>query len=153
MSLTSNYKTDEKKEVNGVTVTKGKNADGSKIEFILARMSKANKRYMAALERVSAEHKSAIDRGRLKGDEAEEIFMGVFVKTVLLGWNNVVATDVTGEPEKEYKKGDKLVFADFSVANATKLFTRLPDLYDELQEDAKKATLFQDAEQEEKAKN
>ncbi len=146
MSLTASYKTNQTKEVNGITVCKGRNADGSKIEFILARMSKANKRYMAALEKVNAEHKTAIDRGRMKGDEAEEIFMAVFVKTVLLGWNNVLLSDVTGNKED---KG----FAPFSAENATKLFKNLPDLYEDLQTDAQKATLFQDAEMEEKAKN
>ena len=66
----------------------------------------------------------------MNNDLAERLFMGVFVDTVLLGWNNVQDRD-----------GNNIAF---NRENALKLFEDLPELYDDLQEKAKKASLFRE---------
>ncbi|URA06917.1 tail chaperonin [Xanthomonas phage Pfeifenkraut] len=146
MSLSREYKTDSEKEVSGVPVEVGQNDDGSIPTFILARASKTNKAYQAALTKAAAPFQRQI---QLKIDvsvQLEKAFMDVFCDTVLRGWSNVLMSDVTGN---ESDKG----FADFSKQNATLLFKRLPDLYDYLQEQANSASLFLDATREESAKN
>lgn len=146
MSLSREYKTDSEKEVSGVPVEVGQNDDGSIPTFILARASKTNKAYQAALTKAAAPFQRQI---QLKIDvsvQLEKAFMDVFCDTVLRGWSNVLMSDVTGN---ESDKG----FADFSKQNATLLFKRLPDLYDYLQEQSNSASLFLDATREESAKN
>lgn len=146
MSLSREYKTDSEKEVAGVPVEVGQNDDGSIPTFVLARASKTNKAYQAALTKAAAPFQRQI---QLKIDvsvQLEKAFMDVFCDTVLRGWSNVLMSDVTGN---ESDKG----FADFSKQNATLLFKRLPDLYDYLQEQSNSASLFLDATREESAKN
>lgn len=146
MSLSREYKTDSEKEISGVPVEVGHNDDGSIPTFILARASKTNKAYQAALTKAAAPFQRQI---QLKIDvsvQLEKAFMEVFCDTVLRGWSNVLMSDVTGN---EADKG----FADFSKNNATLLFKRLPDLYDYLQEQSNSASLFLDATREESAKN
>lgn len=139
MSLYNQFATNKEAEVEGVEVEYGANADGSIPSFRISRMSKANKKYTKALERATRPHRRAIELETMNNDLAERLFMGVFVDTVLLGWSNIQDRD-----------GKAIAF---NKENALKLFTDLPELYDDLQEKAKKASLFREEAIEEEAGN
>lgn len=139
MSLYSQFATNKDAEVEGVWVEYGANEDGSIPAFKISRMSKANKKYTKALERATRPHRRAIELETMNNDLAERLFMEVFVDTVLLDWKGIKQRD-----------GEEL---EFCKKNALKLFEDLPELYDDLQEKAKKASLFREETLEEEAGN
>ena len=139
MSLFAQFKTDERKEVEGVPVQYAPNGDGTIPTFFLSRMGKTNKKYTKELNRATKPFSRQLQTDTLPPEQAESIFMGVFVKTVLKGWANVRDED-----------GNELAF---TVENATALFKKLPDLYDDLTEQAKSAALFREADIEADAGN
>lgn len=125
MSLSKQYKTNDVKTMQGFPHQVGENADGSKIVFYLSRMAESNQRYSAALTKATAPHKRKITLGTLPESQAKQITRDVFIATVLMGWENVLLSDVTGDPKDTG-------FATFNKTNAERLFERLPDLYQEL---------------------
>ncbi len=130
MSLYNQFATDKQAEVDGVWVEYGANEDGTIPAFKISRMSKANKKYTKALEKATRPHRRAIELETMNNDLAERLFMEVFVDTVLLDWKNI-----QGRDGSEIK---------LSKDEAMKLFVELPELYDDLQEKAKKASLFRE---------
>lgn len=146
MSLSNQFATDSAKEVEGVVIQYGQNADGSIPGFHISRMSRANVRYTKALEVATRPYRRQIELGTLANDVAERVFTGVFVDSVLKGWENVALSDVTGDAKDTGH-------APFNRANALALFARLPELYEDLQNQAKSAAMFKDEQQEEEAKN
>ena len=60
----------------------------------------------------------------------EKLVMQAFAETVVLGWENVEGRDGT--------------VLEFNVANVIQLFTDLPDLFKDVQEQAQKAVLFRE---------
>ncbi len=141
MSLYKQFATNTDKEIEGIEVqmTEAENEDGSIPTFVVSRMGKSNKRYSKALEAATRPYRRQIELGTMNNDKAEEIFMGVFVDTVLKGWKNV-----------RDENGAEL---PFNKQSATKLFTDLPEVYERLQEDAKLSANFRDAALEEEVKN
>ena len=141
MSLYKQFATNSEKEMEGVEVQmpEAENEDGSIPTFVVSRMGKSNKRYSKALEAATRPYRRQIELGTMNNDKAEEIFMGVFVDTVLKGWKNVRCAD-----------GKVL---EFSKPNALKLFTDLPEVYERLQEEAKLSANFRDEALEAEAKN
>ena len=141
MSLYKQFATNTDKEIEGIEVqmTEAENEDGSIPTFVVSRMGKSNKRYSKALEAATRPYRRQIELGTMNNDKAEEIFMGVFVDTVLKGWKNV-----------RDENGAEL---PFNKQNAVKLLTDLPDVYDRLQEEAKLSANFRDAALEEEVKN
>ena len=144
MSLYKQFATNSEKEMEGVEVqmTEAENEDGSIPTFVVSRMGKSNKRYSKALEAATRPYRRQIELGTMNNDKAEEIFMGVFVDTVLKGWKNV-----RGEG------GEDAAELPFTKAAAVKLFTDLPEVYERLQEEAKLSANFRDAALEEEVKN
>lgn len=139
MSLFSQFATDTSKEIGGVPVTYGPNEDGSVPTFFLRRQGRSNKAYTKAIEKETRPIRRQIELGTLTNEQGDPIIMGVFIKTILVGWENV--QDVDG---KEIQ---------FSEENATDLFKKLPDLYEDLQSKAASAALFRDESLESEAKN
>ena len=141
MSLYKQFATNSEKEMEGVEVqmTEAENEDGSIPTFVVSRMGKSNKRYSKALEAATRPYRRQIELGTMNNDKAEEIFMGVFVDTVLKGWKNV-----------RDENGAEL---PFNKQSATKLFKDLPEVYERLQEEAKLSANFRDAALEEEVKN
>lgn len=146
MSLAKQFATNSSKEIDGVAVQYGANEDGSIPEFIVSRMAKTNKKYAKAIEAATRPYRRQIEIGTMDNDVAERLFMGVFADTVLKSWQNVKLSDVTGNPKDEG-------FAEFTKENAISLFKNLPEMYDDLQEKAKSASMFREEVLEEEAKN
>lgn len=139
MSIFDDFGTNQKAEVEGVWVEYSENKDGTVCAFKVSRMGKSNKKYTKALDRATKPVRRQIELKTLKDDKAEEIFLQVFVDTVLLDWRNVQRQDGTEIP--------------FSKEKAMEVMRALPDLYDDLQEKAKEMALFRQEVLEEEAKN
>lgn len=139
MSLYTQFKTNAAKEVEGVEIQYGPNEDGTIPTFVISRMGKSNKRYTKALEAATRPYRRQIELGTMNNDTAESLFLGVFVDTVLKGWRNV--KDETGNE------------IPFGKETAIKVLSDLPELYDDLQEKAKSASLFREEALEDEAKN
>ena len=141
MSLYKQFATNTDKEIEGIEVqmTEAENEDGSIPTFVVSRMGKSNKRYSKALEAATRPYRRQIELGTMSNDKAEEIFMGVFVDTVLKGWKNV-----------RDENGAEL---PFNKQSATKLFKDLPEVYERLQEEAKLSANFRDVALEDEVKN
>lgn len=139
--LFKQFETNTAKEVDGVDVAfhEAINDDGSVPTFTLARMGKSNKAYSKALEAATRPYRRQVELGTLKAEVAEELFLDVFVSTILKGWHNILAKDGT---EMQFNK-----------QNARSLLKALPEVYERLQEEAKMAANFRDAGLEEEAKN
>ncbi|MCB1238982.1 MAG: hypothetical protein KDB30_04810 [Tetrasphaera sp.] len=139
MTLYNQFATDREKETDGVEVSYAPNEDGTVPTFVVARTSKTNKQYTKALEKAIRPYKRQIDLGTMDNDVAEEIFRTVFAKTILKGWSGIQDKDGNEFP--------------YTTANAIKLLTDLPDLYEDLQERAKSAAAFKQESLEDDAKN
>ncbi len=147
MGLRKTFKTDRDAEINGVEVEVSVNDhNGLPIKIRIARMSQGNKRYTKELNRVTKPHMSAIQNDAMDNDLARKMLQEVFVDTILLGWDNLPASELTGD------EGDTEML-EFTRENALALFKELPDLYDDWEARANKAAAFREKEREEEAKN
>lgn len=146
MSLSNQFKTDKKAEIEGKRVEYAENKDGTIPTFIIGRANRTNRRYSQALERLTKPHRAALKLNSLPKEKAEEIWRDVFIEGNLHGWENVKMSDVTGNEQDEG-------YAEFTKENAVLLFKNLPDLYDDLSGRANDAAEFRIASMEEEAKN
>lgn len=139
--LHAKFKTDRVKEVEGVAIefSDAPNDDGSIPTFTISRMGKTNRAYSKALEQATRPYRRQIELKIFKEETAESVFMGVFVDTILTGWQHV--RNERDEP------------IPYNKQNAIMLMSELPDVYERLQEEAKLASNFREAELEEEAKN
>lgn len=146
MSLSQQFKSDEDKIKKGVPVQYAANPDKTVPTFFISRASAANKDYQKELRRTFKPHETAMRLKTLSDEKAGELLRDVFAKTVLLGWENVLKSDVTGNKED-------IGYCDFNKENAVQLFVSLPDLFDDLNAQANDAALFRDDSLEANAKN
>lgn len=147
MGLRKTFKTDLSAEIDGVEVEVSVNDhNGLPITIRIARMSASNKRYTKELNRVTKPHQSAIQNDAMDNDLARKMLQQVFVDTILLGWNNLPASELSGD------EGDTEELP-FTRDNALALFAELPDLYDDWEARANKAAAFREKEREAAAKN
>lgn len=146
MSLSKQFHTNPEAEQEGAWVDYGPNSDKTVPGFKLSRMAKSNKRYAKTIDRVTKPHRRSIELETMDDELAESMFAEVFVDTILLDWRNIPLSDVTGNDKD---KG----FAEFNRDNALALLKRLPELYEDLQDKAKKASLFREDALEREAKN
>lgn len=147
MGLRKTFKTDRNAEIEGVEVEVSINDHNQKpITIRIARMSASNKRYTKELNRVTKPHQSAIQNDAMDNDLARKMLQEVFVDTILLGWDNLPKSELTGNDEDTE-------LLEFNRDNALALFAELPDLYDDWESRANKAAAFREKEREEAAKN
>lgn len=139
MSLYKQFKTEEKFEQDGIFVEYGTGANGKPITFRVARAGGSNQKYLKLLETRTKPYRRQIQNDTLDNKLAERIFLEVFVDSVLIGWENV--EDAAGAP------------LPFNRDNAIKLFTDLPELYNDLREQAAKSASFRAETKEADAKN
>lgn len=130
MNLYNQFKTDETLETDGIFIEYGETADGKPIRIRIARAGGKNKAFTKALEKATRPHRKAIQTGSLDSATADKLYREVFVDTVVLGWENV--TDENGKP------------LEFNRENALKVFTDLPDLFQDLRDQAANSALFRE---------
>jgi hypothetical protein len=107
------YETDPDLEKGGVTFSLG-----SKGTFKLARAGGANQRYKETVRKLTQPYRRQIANGTIDPEQADALLAKAFARSVIVGWEGVTGRD--GEP------------MDFTVANAEKLLTDLPDLFADL---------------------
>lgn len=142
MSLRKTFKTDHVAETEGVWLDVAVNDhNGKPIRVKLSRMSSSNKRYTAELNKVTKPHQSAIQNDSMDNELARKMLRQVFVNTILLDWDNLPKSDLTGNPADVEP-------LEFTRENALALFDEMPDLYDDWESRAMKASVFREAERE-----
>lgn len=146
MSLTARYKTDSELETKGAKYELPANDDGTIPTFYLARMSNANPRYLKVLNQVMKPYQREIQLGTLSEEKAKELQIRIFVDAILTGWENILASDVTGDP-------NAAGYLDFSKQYATMLLERLPELHRVLSDFASDMSNYLEVNREEAAKN
>jgi hypothetical protein len=139
MSLYKQFKMDEAKQKDGVSVSFGPNDDGTVPTFRIAHMSATNQRYVKVLERESKPFKRMMDLQILPPDLDRKIMINTFCQAILLGWDNV--QDIDGKP------------FPFNATNSVKLMTELPELFFALQREANDIAKFREVQLENEAKN
>lgn len=132
MSLYSQFKTNANRETTGIRV---EYPDFEKPlapvpTFILARAGGSNIAYNRALERETKPLRRAIATGNIPLAALMAINRKVFIETCLLGWENVTTSD-----------GVEL---ECNATNANVLFTDLPDLYADLEQQANNVAHFRE---------
>lgn len=128
MNLYKQFQTSADLEKRGIYLAYGENSAGAPIRFLIARAGGANDAFMKAMEAKVKPLRRQIQNETLELAQIEKLTMEVYCRTVVLGWENV--EDANGNP------------LTFSYENALKLFTDLPDLYKDIQEQAQRSALF-----------
>lgn len=130
MSLYKQFKTDEALETDGIWIEYGTTEAGQPIRIKIARAGGRNTAFSKALERTTRPYRKAIQTGMLDNKTADNLYKDVFAETVVLDWINVEGPD-----------GQLL---EFKKENVVKLFNDLPDLFNDLREQAANAALFRE---------
>lgn len=139
MSLRSTYQTDSTLESEGKVFEIGVNENPVHKDSVqtvkLARMGKSNKAYLAAMERLTAPHRAAIEHGSMPEKLSGRILRQAFAETVVKDWGNIPLSEFTGiETDTDYVK--------FTPEKAIELFGILPELFDDWSEKARAASNF-----------
>lgn len=137
MNLFEAFETNADAETEGARICFGSDETKDPV-FIVKRAGGRNRRYQQVLSARMKPHKRALDAGTLGQDKIDAIYRGVFVETVLVGWENV-----------KDRAGKEIAF---TKENALSLFERLPDLFDEIVSQAAAAETFRTEQLEETAK-
>lgn len=131
MSLYEVYKTDSTKErEEGIKVDL---PGGASIR--LRRAGGSNVQFDRAMDAVMKPYRRQLQMGTLDDGKADELMARVYARAVVIDWENV--TD---------EKGKKLSCTE---ENIVKVFTDLPDLFEDIKAQASNMANFRRAEQEE----
>lgn len=142
MGLRKTFRTDRTLEIEGVWLEVALNDhNDNPIRIKIARMGSSNKRYTKALEQASKPHQSAIQNSALDNEIAKRMLQKVFLDTILLDWENLPKSELTGNDDDEE-------LLEFNRDNAEALFAELPELYDDWEQRARSAAAFREAEKE-----
>lgn len=110
------FLTDKALEKEGIVL------DYGDFKIKVARAGGANAAFQKALASKIRPYKRQLDAGTIPDDVAEKLFLDVYAEAVVLGWEGV--TDENGKP------------LPYSKENAVKLFSDLPDLFRDVQNQA-----------------
>lgn len=122
-SIYSKFKTDKKAEQEGIILDYG---DGITIK--IARAGGSNLKFEKAVQAKMRKFGLQAKHDLLEPEQMRTIFREVLAETVVLGW--------TGFDDGE---GNKL---ECTQQNVLKVFTDLPDLFDDVLEQSRKSSLF-----------
>lgn len=124
-SIYDKFKTNKQAEQQGITLDYG---DGQTIQ--IARAGGSNIKFEKAVQAKMRKFGLQAKHELLEPEQMRTIFREVLAETVVLGW-----TGFTNEA------GDELAC---NRENVITIFTDLPDLFDDVLEQARKASLFKD---------
>lgn len=139
MSLYKQFATDTKLEKEGVLIAYGLNSKGATTAFRVARAGGSNVKFLQAMEAAMKPHRRAMAAGTMDRKLLNKLVREVYCRTVVLDWENVEDAD-----------GNDLPFA---YDNALKLFTDLPDLFDDLCGQSQDQAIFRQSLREDDAGN
>lgn len=129
MSLRKTFATDPGVEKTGIELDYG---EGRVLR--IARAGGANVAYAKVLAQLTKPHRKLIQLEMLGNDKAQEIMKEAYAKAVVIGWAGVTWDDIRGDGNQD--------LAPFTVENCVELFTTLPDLFADVQEQASRAVLY-----------
>ena len=133
---------------------KGIILDYDDFRITIARAGGSNIKFAKALERHSKPHRRALDTNTMDETRARKMLYTVYAETIILDWCVKQETEEGKEPEYaqgiEGVDGSLLPFKKQYIIDA---FTALHDLFLDVQEQAKQASLFRDEDLEQDAKN
>lgn len=132
--LYQKFATNKKAEQEGIVLDYG---DG--MTFRIARAGGSNVRFEKAAQAKMRKFGLQAKHDLLEPEQMRSIFREVVAETVVLGWTGVTDED-----------GNEL---PFTKENCIKVFTDLPDLFDDVLEQSRKASLFKEHILEGEAKN
>lgn len=138
-ALSKIFKTDKALETKGIWLDYGENDKGKNMRVLVARSGGQNKRFSKALEQATRPYRAAIQNNSLPDNIADKIYLGVFVDTVLLDWENI--------PDE---KGN---IVPFSRDAAKSLLNDLPEWFADIKAQAGNMSLFREEEAEADTKN
>lgn len=130
MSLYKQFKTNKELEKDGILLEYGLNSKGQPICIRIARAGGGNVQFSKRFEAKLKPFRRQVQNETLDPQLAEKLVREVYAESVVLGWENV-----------EDEDGNEL---PFSVENAIKLFTDLPELFKDIQEQSGKMALFRE---------
>ena len=130
MSLYKTFQTSQHLEKNGIELQYGENDKGEEILIRIARAGGANSAYNKRLEALVKPYRRQITSETIDNRVLEKLILQAFAETVVLGWSGV-----------EDAEGNAL---ECTVENVIKLFTDLPDLFKDVQDQAQKSVLFRE---------
>lgn len=113
MSFLKKYKTDKSAEVKGVWVEVDENEDGTKVEWLIARINNENARDLR--RKLETPYRNF---PKIPDSVSEDILRKVVAKTILLGWKGMTDED------------DKVI--EFSPEAAEKLLKDYPDMMNDV---------------------
>lgn len=134
MSLFTQFTTDADLERNGILLEYGNAANGKPIRLRVARAGGANAAYQRRMEALVKPYRRQIQTETIEPAVVERLTRQVAAETLLLGWENV------DFPETAH--GPAITDAPCTMENKLRLFTELPDLYTDVQEQAGRAALY-----------
>lgn len=133
MSLYKTFKTNKTVEQGGLVVGYGNNSKGKPIEIRLARAGGSNVAFLSRYEILTKPHRRIMQMDT-KPDGFRDVMDGVmrqvYAETVIKDWQGV-----------EDENGQDL---EFNVDNVMKLLKDLPDLFNDIIEQANNSALFRD---------
>ena len=142
------FSTDKKKESGGVWI------DYGDYGFQVRRLGSSNKKFTKMMETELRPHKAQIRRKAMNDDIADAISIKVFCTTVLISWRRVeTAKDGTRTWIEGMMPDARGKDVEYSVQNASDLLKQLPDLFDDLYQQATDFATFNAAEEAGTAKN
>lgn len=103
------------------------------------RAGGANKKFAATLDQKMKPYRQRFERGLLDDDTSKKILLETYAEAVVIGWKDVKGPD--GAP------------MEFKVENVVKLFTDLPDLFEDVKQQANQVSVFRDEQEKVEEKN
>jgi len=133
-SIYEKFGTDKNLEREGVVLDYG---DG--LEIRIARAGGSNSKFEKSTQQKMRKFSQQLKHDLLEPEQMREVMREVLAETVVLSWKGV--TDRAGKE------------LPFNVANCIQLFKDLPDLFDDVLEQSRKANLFKQSVLEDEAGN
>lgn len=135
MSMYKTFRTDESLEKTGIYL------DYSSFRVLVARAGGANRAFNKAIEAKTKPYRRAIQSDLMDREKLVDLVRQAFVETCVLGWEvkQGEGDEAKWVPGIENENGEIVPFTKAAVVDA---FRKLPDLYDDIQEQAAKAALF-----------
>lgn len=138
MGLYDTFKTDEKKEAEGVWL------DYGSCRILIGYAGSTNKKFVSYSEKTFKPLRRAIELGTLDNERSTKIMADVFATTIIRDWATLVGDDYVRGIENP-NGGDLL---PVNKENVIATLTALPALFMDLQEQAKSIATFRAADME-----
>lgn len=141
------FKTNQQIESEGITL------DYGSFYLRVGRAGGANKTFKRTMKRIFDPHRRAIQTETLAENKLTALMIQAYAEGNVYAWGYTKEVDgksVTVEGKMLDEEGAEM---DFNVANVKKLFTDLPDLFADVQEQCGKVSLFRDVLNDDDAKN